>query len=323
MRRKACRLLAILLALTLLAGCGSIAPKEKTIVLSEEASEPENTEGGQSSQGFEVKKIVKLSLDKLDPNGIHPDLSKGVIGWIDNDNLMAMSLQINAIEQDQTPDTGVEQPTERIFTQFVRINYQYGFYDPILTLADVEAECFDVSADGTLAAYIAGNTMGVYDLGSGQCVQSCTRQVLASRVTFAQEGHDVYFTAAGDIKKLERMNVDTGEMEGVQGGKSYRALAASDKAQLICTQSGGEEQLSYRNGEVFHEYLLSGGKSSSSCILSSGEALVSYDGNLYLAGESGAQRVAEGVTAFDIGSDDMHIAYAQCNEDGTVDIRIG
>ena len=47
-------------------------------------------------------------------------------------------------------------------TQFVRINYQYGFLDPILTLGNLEAECFDVSADGSLVAYVAGNILDIY-----------------------------------------------------------------------------------------------------------------------------------------------------------------
>lgn len=321
MKRRILTLLALIAALALLAGCGSIAPKEKTIVLSEQAAQPDQSGSDAVRQSFEVKKIARLSLEKLDPDGIHPDLSRGVIGWIDNDNLAAMSVQYNAVEQES--DAEVEQTEQRVFTQFVRINYQYGFYDPILTLADVEAECFDLSADGRLAAYVAGNELSVYDLGSGQSVLTTMRQVLASRVTFAQQGNEMYFTDAGDEKKLERVNPLTGATSVVRDGKSYRVLAADGDVQLICTQSGGEEQISFRADDVFCEDLLTGGKSGSACVLPSGQALFCYRADLYLADQSGAQCAAESVTAFDIASDGMHIAYALENEDGTVDIRVG
>ena len=322
MKKRIIRLLTLLLALALLAGCGSIAPKEKTLILSERTAEPDSEAEG-SSQGFEVKKITRLSLDKLDPSGIHPDMDEAVIGWMDEDNLVAMSVQTVTIEADPDEQSEVEQPTERILTQFVRINYQYGFYDPILTLTEVAAECFDVSADGQLVALVAGNTMDVYSFANGQLQRSCTRQVLASRVTFAQSGHDLYFTAAGDVKLLEKLDVDTGSAEGVLGGKSYRALAASDKALLLYTQTGGAEQLSYLAGDLVLEDVLTGGSTASCCILSTGEALVVYDRTLFLIGPDGAQAVDSGVTAFDIASDGMHIAYARRNEDGTVDIRVG
>ena len=50
---------------------------------------------------------------------------------------------------------------------------------------------------------------------------------------------------------------------------------------------------------------------------------MAYDGDLYLLSEDGAALAGEDVLAFDIGSDGMHIAFAQRNADGTVDIRIG
>ena len=167
MKKRIIRLLTLLLALALLAGCGSSAPKEKTHILSERTAEPDSEAEG-SSQGFEVKKITRLSLDKLDPSGIHPDMDEAVIGWMDEDNLVAMSVQTVTIEADPDAQSEVEQPTERILTQFVRINYQYGFYDPILTLTEVAAECFDVSADGQLVALVAGNTLDVYSFANGQ-----------------------------------------------------------------------------------------------------------------------------------------------------------
>ena len=100
-------------------------------------------------------------------------------------------------------------------------------------------------------------------------------------------------------------------------------LAAGDKAQLLYIQSGGKEQLSYLSGGQLTEDVLTGGSSASACILSTGEALVVYDRTLFLIGPDGAQAVDSGVTAFDIASDGMHIAYARRNEDGTVDIRVG
>lgn len=320
MKQRNFRLLALLLALALLAGCGSIAPREKTLILSESAVQPDSGEEG-SSQGFEVKKIVRLSLDKLDPNGIHPDLDEAVIGWMDEDNLAAMSVQAVPVQPETQEDA--DPPGERVVTQFMRINYQYGFSDPILTLSEVSAECFDVSSDGQFVALVAGNTLDVYSFASGQLQRSCTRQVLASRVTFAQDGHDLYFTAAGEKKVLEKLDVDSGDTEGVLGGASYRAAAASDKAVLLYTQSGGKEQLSYLADDTLCEDVLTDGSLGSSCVLNTGEALVVYGRTLYRIDSSGAQAVGSGITAFDIASDGMHIAYAHRNEDGTVDIRVG
>lgn len=104
-------------------------------------------------------------------------------------------------------------------TQFVRINYQYGFLDPILTLGNLEAECFDVSADGSLVAYVAGNILDIYSLHNGGRMQTLTRDVLASRVVFAQDGHELYFTAAGEDRKMESIQAETG------GGRARPARA--------------------------------------------------------------------------------------------------
>lgn len=325
MKRRTMKILACLLTLMLLSGCGAIAPKEKTIILSEKAVQQEVTETDPTAQSFAVKKIVKLPMDKLNPTGNHPDVNKAVIGWIDNDNLAAMTVQTVTVgAEDADSDEQLQQPTERVMTQFVRIHAQYGFYDPILTLVDVAAECFDISADGTLAAYVAGNRLDVYSLGSGQLVQTLTRPVLASRVTFAQQGHDLYFTDAGEDKLLECMNADTGKTEGVLSGKSYRALAVGEGGMVICTQSDGRETLGHYDGKTFGEALLDKeSRTNSCCVLSGGEGLVAYDGDLYLLSEDGAALAGEDVLAFDIGSDGMHIAFAQRNADGTVDIRVG
>lgn len=325
MKRRTMKILACLLTLMLLSGCGAIAPKEKTIILSEKAVQQEVTETDPTAQSFAVKKIVKLPMDKLNPTGNHPDVNKAVIGWIDNDNLAAMTVQTVTVgAEDADSDEQLQQPTERVMTQFVRIHAQYGFYDPILTLVDVAAECFDISADGTLAAYVAGNRLDVYSLGSGQLVQTLTRPVLASRVTFAQQGHDLYFTDAGEDKLLECMNADTGKTEGVLSGKSYRALAVGEGGMVICTQSDGRETLGHYDGKTFGEALLDKeSRTNSCCVLSGGEGLVAYDGDLYLLSEDGAALAGEDILAFDIGSDGMHIAFAQRNADGTVDIRVG
>ena len=324
MRCKLLKMLACLLVLTCLAGCGAIAPKEKTIILSEDTVKQENVENDPTAQSFEVKKIVKLSMDKLNPTGNHPDVNKAVVGWIDNDNLAAMTVQTVSVGAETENTDEVQQPTERVMTQFVRIHAQYGFYDPILTLADVEAECFDISADGALAAYIEGNRLDVYSLHSGSLVQTLTRQVLASRVTFAQQGHEVYFTAAGDDKLLEKLDADSGATQGILAGKSYRALAVGEEGMVICTQSDGVETLGYYGGKTFQEDLLgANGRTNSCCVLQNGKGLAAYDGDLYLLDEKGVTLAGADVLAFDIGSDDMHIAYAQRNADGTVDIRIG
>ncbi len=321
------RVLCVALALLLLSGCGAIAPKEKTILLSEAVEAPKEESHDPSARSFAVKKIVQLPMDKLDPTGDHPDVNRAVAGWIDNDNLVAMSVQtVQVGDPSETPaqEGGVAQPTQRVITQFTRINYQYGFFDPILTLADVEAECFDVSFDGTLAAYVAGNVMDIYSFQSGTRVQTVTRQVLASRVTFAQDSRMVYFTAAGEDKLLESLHADTGVNKGYLADRSYRVLAANDKAMLVCTQTDGSETLSYYDGTNFTQNALDAkARATSAHILPGGQALVSYAGDLYLVDGSGAQLVEEDVVAFDIASDGMHVAFARRNPDGTTDIRIG
>jgi len=325
MKSKLLKALACLLALVCLAGCGAIAPKEKTIILSEDTVKQQQEDSDPAAQSFEVKKIVKLPMDKLNPTGNHPDVNKAVVGWIDNDNLAAMTVQTVSVGTDTYEETEtVQQPTERVMTQFVRIHAQYGFYDPILTLVDVEAECFDISADGSLAAYVAGNRLDVYSLHSGSLVQTLTREILASRVTFAQDGHEVYFTAAGEDKQLEMLDADSGSAATVLADKTYRALAAGEGGMVVCTQSDGAEALGYYDGSTFREALLSMESRTNSChVLKNGKGLAAYGGDLYLLDEKGVSLAGADVLAFDLCPDEMYVAYAQRNADGTVDIRTG
>lgn len=326
MNKNMMKMVAMWLMLALLTGCGSIAPKEKTLILSEASPTPTTSNEAQSSLSFEVKKISKLPLDKLDPSSIHPDVNRAIIGWTDDDNLIAMSVQMNALDEAQTPDNGeddVEQPAQRVLTQFATINYQYGFYNPILTLADVEAEGFDVSADGKYVAFVAGNQLSVYSIESGNLVQSCTRDMLASRVTFAQDENKVYFTAVGDLRQLEYMDINTGETNPINIGKSYRALAASKDAVLYSYYSQGADEIGFRDDGQNENTLIGGGTAYSSCILPTGNALVAYAGNLQLISKDAATMVRRNVMAFDIASDGMHIAFALLNDNGTVDVCIG
>ena len=320
------RLAAAALACLFLAGCRSIAPQEKTIILSEPNATPIPSSEPQSSLRFEVRRISNIPLDRLDPSGAHPDTSGAVIGWIDENNLVAMTVQFAQTEPEETaasPQPEGEAEEETCITQFVRINYQYGFYDPILTLNGVEAECFDVSADGSLVAYVAGNVLDIYSLHNGGRMQTLTRDVLASQVVFSQEGHELYFTAAGEDRKMESIQAETGEVTVILPGLAYRPLAVSEKGMLFCLLSQGKQEVGYASAEGTKEGLLTDGTAGAAYILPSGDGLLVYDGDLYLVGEDGATLVQANITAFDIGSDGMHIAYAVQNEDGSVDIRIG
>ena len=308
-----------LVSLLLLTGCRAIAPREKTLLLSEPAATPAPTSEPQSALRFEVRRITNIPLERLDPTGGHPDLSEAVVGWLDENNLIAMSVQ-RAVQETASPEEAAE---PALYTQFVRINYQYGFLDPVLTLQDVAAECFDVSDDGSLAAYVAGNVLDVYSLHNGGRMQTLTRDVLASQVAFAKDGHELYFTAAGEDRKMERIQAETGEVSVVLPGLAYRPLAVSDKGVLFCLLTQGTQQVGYASPDGAQEGLLTGGQAGSSAILPSGEGLLVYDGALYRLDDEGAALVQSGVTAFDIGSDDMHIAYAVQNEDESVDVRVG
>lgn len=327
MNKGMMKMTAMGLMLALLTGCGSIAPKEKTLILSEASPTPTTSSEAQSSSlSFEVKKISKLPLDKLDPSGIHPDVNRAIIGWTDDDNLIAMSVQISELDEAQTSEQGdddVEQPNQRVLTQFATINYQYGFYNPILTLADVEAEGFDVSADGKYVAFVAGNQLSVYSIEGGNLVQSCTRGALASRVTFAQDENKLYFTSVGDLRQLECMNVSTGETNPINIGKSYRALAASKDAVLYSYYSQGAEEIGFRDDGENLNAIIDGGTAYSSYILPTGNALIAYAGDLRLVSKDEVLLSRRDVMAFDIASDGMHIAFALLNDNGTVDVRIG
>ena len=325
MRKHAIKLTALLLALALFAGCSAIAPKEKTIILSEETIVAGEETIDPAEQSFEVKKITKLPLEKLDPTGDHPDMERAVIGWIDEDNLAAMSVQTVTLEAESDEENGEEVPPQiGVMTQFVRIHSQYGFFDPILTLQDVAAECYDISADGTLAAFVEGNRLDVYSLSSGTLVQTLQRQILASRVTFAQEGHTLYLTEAGQEKLLEKFNADNGVAVGVLSGKSYRVLEANDKGLVVCVQADGAQSVGYYDGETFQDDLLDKKMRAGSCVvMPGGEGLVVYGGDLYLLDKDGAKLAGDSVTAFDMAPDGMHIAFARRNDDGTVDILVG
>ena len=325
MRKYTITLLALALVLALLTGCSAIAPREKTIILSEEIVVAGEETNDPAQQSFEVKKITKLPLEKLDPTGNHPGMDHAVIGWIDEDNLAAMSVQTVQVEPEAEEEAAEEAaPETHVMTQFVRIHSQYGFFDPILTLQDVAAECYDISADGMLAAFVEGNRLDVYSLGSGTLVQTLQRQVLASRVTFAQTGHTLYFTEAGDEKLLEKFNADNGVASGVLSGKSYRVLDANDHGMVVCTQADGSQVLGYYDGQNFQDELLDKKARAGSCgVLPGGEGLVVYGGDLYLLNADGVKLAGDSVTAFDIAPDGMHIAFSRRNDDGTVDILVG
>lgn len=110
------KIIALTAALALLlTGCAG-APKEKTLILSEPVAETAAPDAP-AQMSFEVRKINRLSLEKLDPSGIHPSLQEAVAGWIDNDNLIALSVQKAQVGSADGAQTGeVEQPTERLVT---------------------------------------------------------------------------------------------------------------------------------------------------------------------------------------------------------------
>lgn len=283
MRKKIRRLAAACLALLLLSGCHSIAPQEKTIILSEPTATPAASNEPQSSLRFEVRRITNIPLDRLDPTGDHPNPAEAVIGWIDANNLVAMTVQSaqTGTEAEETAQTS-PQPTAEDdegvrMTQFVRINYQYGFLDPILTLGNLEAECFDVSADGSLVAYVAGNILDIYSLHNGGRMRR-SRATFCLRVVFAQDGHELYFTAAGEDRKMESIQAETGEVTLVLPGMAYRPLAVSEKGMLFYLLSQGTQEVGYASQAGTEEELLTGGTAGSAYILSSGDGSSSTTG---------------------------------------------
>ena len=65
------KIIALTAALALLlTGCAG-APKEKTLILSEPVAETAAPDAP-AQMSFEVRKINRLSLEKLDHSGIHP-----------------------------------------------------------------------------------------------------------------------------------------------------------------------------------------------------------------------------------------------------------
>lgn len=71
------KIIALTAALALLlTGCAG-APKEKTLILSEPVAETAAPDAP-AQMSFEVRKINRLSLEKLDPSGIHPSLQEAV-----------------------------------------------------------------------------------------------------------------------------------------------------------------------------------------------------------------------------------------------------
>ena len=106
--QRAARGVALLLvSLLLLTGCRAIAPREKTLLLSEPAATPTPTSEPQSALRFEVRRITNIPLERLDPTGDHPDLSEAVVGWLDENNLIAMSVQ-RAVQETASPEEAAE-----------------------------------------------------------------------------------------------------------------------------------------------------------------------------------------------------------------------
>ncbi len=311
------RLFCLILALLLLTGC-TMAPKAKTIMLVE--AEEENEPAVETSH--EMKRTVQVPLDKIDPNGLHPDLKRAVKSFSDNERLFVMSVRLNSLSTDQLPEGSVEQQTERVLTQFGTLNYQYGFFDPVLALSDVSAECFDVSSDGKYVACIAGNTLYVYRLSDGALVQSQSRDLLLGRVTFGKDSAVLYFGTGGESKRLEALNVEDGSLRTVVEGKSYRELVTDNSTHLLTVVSQGTEEISLLKNGTIYEGLLSGSRSGGAELLPDGMALLQYGSDLFCISDMGAVLLMPSCSAFAVSPDGGTIAYALNNADGTVDVCI-
>ena len=319
MRKKLC-LLALVLLMIMLSGC--MAPKGKTIILNE-PDESENNVPVLSSD-FEVKRVVPVAMDKIDPDGLHPDARRALCGWKDSERLLVMSVSKSTLPQDALPEGTVEQQTERTLTQFATLNYQYGFFDPLFALTDVRVDCGEVSPDGKYVACIAGNTLSVYSLSGGSLLSSVSRDVYAPRVTFSKDGTTVYFTSAGETKRLEALDVLTGQVRTVQDAKSYRVLCGDKDNLLLTVVSQGTEEISFLSGGTMRAALLTGKKSGNACLLSDGSALLVYgDGLFRISGSSGAVLLQSGITAFAYDEESKYIAYALRSTDGSIDVCLG
>ena len=83
-----------------------------------------------------------------------------------------------------------------------------------------------------------------------------------------------------------------GEVALVLPGMAYRPLAVSEKGMLFYLLSQGTQEVGYASQAGTEEELLTGGTAGSAYILSSGDGLLVYDGDLYLVGAGGAPRTA-------------------------------
>ena len=320
MKKEFC-LFALVLLLVLLSGCASLSPKGKTILLDESEESAENVLP--LSADFEVKRVVPVSLDKIDPDGLHPDVKHAMCGWMDNERLQVFSVCTSTLSKDVLPEGAVEQQTERVLTQFATLNYQYGFFEPVLTLADLRADCCGVSEDGKMMACIAGNTLSVYNMTDGKLLTSLNRDILAPRVTFAKGENKVYFTSTGEQKRLEVLNLDTLAARTVLDERSYRVLCGNSENMLLTVVSQGSEEISYFKGGTLYSAVLSGKRSGTACLLPDGSALLVYGDDLYRVTTDGAALLQSGINAFAFDERTGHIAYVQRNADGTNDINIG
>ena len=305
------KLAAAALVCLLLAGCTSISAKEKTILLTEPSPTPvESPTPGTKS--YEIRKIYPVSFDKLDPNGMTTPLSEAVHGWADDDNLLCMNVK-HAQDGDSIA----------IISEIARLSYQYGFWDPILSMENTRIEAFDASPDLSLLAVTSGNLLTIYETTSLNAVVTKTRETFPCAPLFTQDGRSLLLSSSGDVRQLEKLDLSTGNVEALATSKLYCPLSQNGSG-MLWARYGDKEDLVGLTGPALvpEDAQLSGGHVGQARMLGS-DGLAIYNSRLMLVKADGIAAVRESTTAFALTQDEMHIALAVQNTAGSVDILIG
>lgn len=308
--------------LLFISGCSAVSPKEKTILLREQNGAAQEAASPGSVGSFEFRKRYTFPFDKLNPDGVKPPEAQGVIAWLDDDTLLALSCQLG---QDGS-----------VTGEIGRVSYQYGFYEAVLGASENLPEFITLSRKkDTISYQLENEELGkytvVYSLASQRELLRDANFRVRSLPIWSHD--DRYLGIAAYVNGRYAATA----IDAKEGGSTSLEEAAnegisildflSDGSLLLRRQSGEDRVYSLEmidmNTKAVNKMFM--GYVGAASALGPGSALVLSGNTLrYISPTAdGAVTLENGIQAYGFSENRQYIALAQLNMDGSVDIAIG
>lgn len=311
------RCLALLFALVvLLCGC-SIGPKNVTRALNEPPSPSPATQAGLSGSGFSVKSRHVFPLEKLDPDSVKPETAQGVVDWLDNDQLFALSC------------TAGENQGE-IISELCSINYQFGFQNPVRVLDEGVPEFITLNHKKDTVSYqLENDDVGkysvMYHLAAMRNIFEIDHYRVRSLPVWSPDDRHLglaayvngrYTTTLLDTMLGGEQALEEGSQQGVsvldinEGGRVLirRVIDERMYSLEILNPSDGSSNAIYTGGV------------NAAWLLGDDSALVHVGEELRITGQGVIESYIKAVA---FSGDRQYVAFAQTNLDGSMDVYVG